>query len=105
MAYISVLIMEGRVVPYLKEVGLAGNLLSQLQDTYVCCCVFTYIRTVLESTPRVECTDVTSLLRLVTSFSTVREQLRHHKFLVHSQTRHKFFAVRVVRVPLHRECS
>ena len=27
--------MEGRVVPYLKEVRLAGNLPGQLQGTYV----------------------------------------------------------------------
>ena len=42
--------MEGRVVPYLKEVGLASNLPSQLQDTYVRCCIFTCICTILEST-------------------------------------------------------
>ena len=33
--------MEGRVVPYLKEVGLAGNFPGQLQGTYVRCYVFT----------------------------------------------------------------
>ena len=57
-----------RVVPYLKEAGLAGNLPGQLQGTYIHCCVLTYIRTILESMPRVECTEVMSLFRLVKSF-------------------------------------
>ena len=32
--------MEGHVVPYLEEVGLASNLPGQLQGTYIRCCVF-----------------------------------------------------------------
>ena len=87
--------MEGYIVPYLKEVGLAGNLPGQLQGTYVRWCAFTCICTVFEQTPRVECT---SLFGLMTSFITLREQLRHHQFLVHSQTCHDFFAVRAVHV-------
>ena len=90
--------MEGRVVPYLKEVKLAGNLPGQLQGMYVRCCVFTCIRAILESTLRVECTKVTSLFRLATSNVTLRGQLRHHQVIVHSQARHKFFAIHVVRV-------
>ena len=35
--------MEGRVVPYLKEVRLAGNLPSQLQGTYVRTYVAAYL--------------------------------------------------------------
>ena len=100
MIYIFVLnqTMEGHIVPYLKEVRLAGNLPGQLQGTYVHCCVFTCIRAILESTPRVKCTKVTSLFRLATSNITLCGQLRHHQVIVHSQARHKFFAVHVVRV-------
>ena len=90
--------MEGHVIPYLKEVRLAGNLPGQLRGTYVRCCVFTCVRAILESTPRVECTQVTSLFRLATSNFTLRGQLRRHQILVHSQARNKFFAVRVVRM-------
>ena len=100
MIYVFVLnqTMEGRVIPYLKEVRLAGNLPGQLQGTYVRCCVFTCVRAILESTPLVECTQVTSLFRLVTSNFTLCGQLRRHKVLVHLQARHEFFAVRVVCV-------
>ena len=83
---------------HLKEVRLAGNLPGQLQGTYVRCCVFTCVRAILESTPRVECTKVTSLFRLVTSNVILRGQLRRHQVIVHSQACHKFFAVRVVHV-------
>ena len=31
--------MKGRVAPYLKEVGLAGNLPGQFKGTYVRCCI------------------------------------------------------------------
>ena len=86
--------MEGYVAPYLKEVGLAGNLPSQFQGTYVLC-TFTCVCIILESAPRVECT---SLFRFATSFLTLRKQLRRHHFLVHSQACHDVFAVRVVRV-------
>ena len=93
--------MEGHVIPYLKEGRLAGNLPGQLQGTYVRtyvrCCLFTCIRAILESTPRVECTQVTSLFRLATSNSTLRGKLRH-QVLVHSQVHHESFVVRVVRV-------
>ena len=88
--------MEGCVVLYLK-VGFAGNLPSQLQGTYVCCCVSTCIRTILELMTCVECTQVMSLFRLMTSFFILSKQLRHHQFLVHSQTLYEFFAVRVMR--------
>ena len=100
MIYVFVLnqTMEGRVIPYLKEIKLAGNLPGQLQGTYVRCCIFTCVRAILESTPRVECTRVTSLFRLATSNFTLRGQLRCHQVLVHSQACHDFFAVRVVRV-------
>ena len=101
MIYVFVLnqTMEGRVIPcYLKEVRLAGNLPSQLQGTYVRCCIFTCVRAILESTPRVECTQVMSLFRLVTSNFTLRGQLRRHQVLVCLQARNKFFAVRVVHV-------
>ena len=90
--------MEGRVVPYLKEVRLVGNLPSQLQGMYIRCCVFTCVHAILESTPRIKCTQVTSLFRLTTSIFILRGQLRCHQVLMHSQTRQKFFAVRVVRV-------
>ena len=90
--------MEGHVIPYLKEVRLAGNLPGQLQGTYVRCCVFTCVRAILESTPRVECTQVTSLFRLATSNFTLHGQLRRHQVLVRSQARNECFAVRVVRV-------
>ena len=90
--------MEGHVIPYLKEIRLADNLPSQLQGTYVRCCVFTCVRAILESMPRVECTQVTSLFRLATSNFTLRGQLRHHQVLVCSQARNKCFAVCVVRV-------
>ena len=90
--------MEGCVIPYLKEVRHAGNLPGQLQGTYVHCCVFTCVRAILESTQRVECTQVTSLFRLATSNFTLHGQLRCHQVLVHSQARNNFFAVRVVRV-------
>ena len=90
--------MEGRVIPYLKEVRLAGNLPGQLQGTYVCCYVFTCVRAILESTPRVERTQVTSLLRLATSNFTLRGQLKRHQVLVRSQACNECFAVRVVRV-------
>ena len=86
--------MEGRVIPYLK-VRLAGNLPSQLQGTYIRCCVFTCVRAILKWTPRVEYTQVTSLFRLAMSNVTLSGQLRH-QVLMHSQARHKFFAVRVV---------
>ena len=89
--------MEGRVIPYLKEVRLAGNLPGQLRGMYVRCCIFTCVRAILESTPHVECTQITSLFRLATSNFTLRGQLRH-QVLVHSQARHIFFAVRVVHV-------
>ena len=100
MIYVFVLnqTMEGRIIPYLKEVRLAGNLPGQLQGTYVCCCVFAYVCAILESTPCVECTQVTSLFRLATSNFTLHGQLRRHQVLVHSQARHEFFAVCVVRV-------
>ena len=90
--------MEGRVVPYLKEVRLAGNLPDQLQSTYVRCCIFTCDLAILESAPRVEYTKVTSLLRLATSNVTLHGQLRCHQVIVHSQARHEFFAVHVVHV-------
>ena len=90
--------MEGRVVPYLKEVRLAGNLPGQLQSTYVCCCVFTCIHAILKSMPRVEGTMVTSLFRLTTSNVTLCGQLRRHQVIVHLQARHEFFAVHVVHV-------
>ena len=90
--------MEGRVIPYLKEVRLAGDLPGQLQGTYVRCCVFTCVHAILEPTPRVKCTQVTSLFRLATSNFTLRRQLIRHQVLVRSQARNKFFAVRVVRV-------
>ena len=90
--------MEGRVIPYLKEVRLAGNLPGQLQSTYIRSCVFICIRAILELTPCVECTQVTSLFRLATSNFTLRGQLRRHQVLVYSQARNEFFAVRVVRV-------
>ena len=90
--------MEGCVIPYLKEVRLAGNLPAQLQGKYVRCCVFTCVRAILESTPRVECTQVTSLFRLVTSNFILRGQLRCHQVLMHSQACNEFFAVCVVRV-------
>ena len=90
--------MEGHVVPYLKEVRLAGNLPSQLQGMYVRCCIFTCIRAILKSTPRVECTQVTSLFRLATSNFTLFGQLRRHQVLVHSQAHHEFFVVHIVRV-------
>ena len=100
MIYVFVLnqTMEGRVIPYLKEVRLAGNLPGQLQGMYIHCCVFTCVRAILKSTPRVKCTQVTSLFRLATSNFTLRGQLRRHQVLVRSQARSKFFAVRVVRV-------
>ena len=41
-------LLEGHVVPYLKEVELAGNPSRQLQDTYVLCCVFTCVHTILD---------------------------------------------------------
>ena len=87
--------MEVHVIPYLKEVRLAGNLPGQLQGTYVRCCVFTCVCAILESTPHVECTQVTSLFRLATGNFTLHGQLRHHQVLMHSQARHEFFAVRV----------
>ena len=90
--------MEERVIPYLKEVRLAGNLPGQLQGMYVRCCVFTCVHAILESMPRVECTQVMSLFRLTTSNFTLRGQLRRHQILVRSQARNKFFTVRVVRV-------
>ena len=103
MIYVFVLnqTMEGRVIPYLKEVRLAGNLPGQLQGNYVRCCVFTCIRAILESTPHVDCTQVTSLFRLATSNFTLRRQLRRHQVLVRLQARNKFFAVRVVFVQWH----
>ena len=36
--------MEGHVAPYLKEVGLAGNLPSQFQGMYVRTLLRVYIR-------------------------------------------------------------
>ena len=90
--------MKGRVIPYLKEVRLASNLPGQLQGTYVRCCVFTCVHAILGSTPRVECTQVTSLFRLTTSNFTLHGQLRRLQVLLHSQACHEFFAVRVVRV-------
>ena len=93
--------MEGRVVPYFKEVRLAGNFPGQLQGTYVCCCVLTCVCAILESTPRVECTQVTSSFRFVTSNVTLRGQLRHHQVFVHSQACHEFITFRVVRVQWH----
>ena len=90
--------MEGCVVSYLKEVRLAGNLSGQLQGTYVRSCIFTCVCAILESTPHVKCTQVTSLFRLATSNFTLRGQLRCHQVLVHSQAHHEFFAVRVVCV-------
>ena len=36
--------MEGRVIPYLKEVRLAGNLSSQLQGTYIRTLLRIYMR-------------------------------------------------------------
>ena len=90
--------MEGHVIPYLKEVRLAGNLPGQLQGTYVRCCVFTCVRAILQSMPRVECTQVTNLFRLATSNFTLRGQLRRHQVLVHLQACNKFFAVHVVRM-------
>ena len=90
--------MERCVIPYLKEVRLAGNLPGQLQGAYVRCCVFTCIRAILKSTPRVECTQVTSLFKLVTGNFTLCGQLRRHQVLVRSEARNEFFAVRVVCV-------
>ena len=90
--------MEGRVIPYLKGVRLVGNLPSQLQGTYIRCCVFTCVRAILELTPRVEYTQITSLFRLATSNFTLRGQLRCHQVLVHAQARNEFLAIRVVRV-------
>ena len=90
--------MEGHVIPYLKEVRLAGNLPGQLQGTYICCCVFPCVRAILESMPRVECTQVMSLFRLATSNFTLRGQLKRHQVLVHLQACHEFFAICVVRV-------
>ena len=103
MIYVFVLnqTMEGHVIPYLKEVRPAGNLPGQLQGTYVCCYVFTCVRAILESTPRIECTQVTSLFILAMSNFTLHGKLRHHQVLVHSQAHNKFFAVRVVRVQWH----
>ena len=81
-------IMEGRVVLYLKEAGLTCNLF--LASYKVRCCVLTCVCNILESTPHVECTQATSVFRLVMSFFTIRKQLRHHQFLVHSQASHNF---------------
>ena len=90
--------MEGCVIPYLKEVRLAGNIPRQLQGTYVRCCIFTCVRAILELMPRVECTQVMSLFRLATSNFTLRGKLRCHQVPVRSQARNKFFVVCVVRV-------
>ena len=60
--------------------------------------MLTCVRTILESTLHVECTQATSLFRLTTSFFTIREQLKRHQFLVHSQACHKFFAICVAHV-------
>ena len=95
--------MEGCVIPYLKEVRLAGNLPGQLQGMYVRCYVFTCVRVILESTPRVECTQVTSIFKPTMSKFTLLGQLRRHQVLVHSQACHKVFAVRVVRVQWHMQ--
>ena len=95
--------MEGRIVPYLKEVGLADNLPGQLQGTYVAAYLHASWRTILESTPRVECTQVTSVFRLAMSIFTLRKQLRRHQVLMHSQIRYKFFAACVARVQWHTQ--
>ena len=42
--------MEGHVAPDLKEVGLAGNIPSQFQGTYVCYWAFTWIDTFVTKT-------------------------------------------------------
>ena len=83
--------------------GLAGNVASHLQNI----CVHSYVlvhrrKYVLDSTVCVKCTQahVTSSFKLTMSVFTLRKQLRHHQFLVHSLTRNEFFAARVVRVPL-----
>ena len=94
MIYVFVLnqTMEGHVIPYLKEVRLAGNLSDQLQGTYVRMLLRIYMHPCYTRVrmPRVECTQVTSLFRLVTSNFTLRRQLRRHQVLVHSQARHNF---------------
>ena len=90
--------MEGRVIPYLKGIRLAGNLPGQIQGTYIRCCVFTCVRAILELTPRVEYTQVTSLFRLATSNFTLRGQLRRHQVLMHAQAHNEFFAIHVLRV-------
>ena len=63
--------MEGHVAPYLKEVGLAGNL--PVQGTYIIMLMCIYMR--IELTIHVECTI---LFRVTTSFLTLRKQLRRH---------------------------
>ena len=89
--------MEGHVLPYLKEVGLVGNIPGQLQGTYVAAYLHG-VHTRLKSMPCVECNQITSLFRCTTSLFTLHEQLRCHQFLMHSLTRHEYFAIRVVRV-------
>ena len=93
MIYVFVLnqTLEGHVIPYLKEVRLADNLLGQLKGTYVRCCIFTCVRAIPESTPHVGCTQVMSLFRLAMSNFTLRGQLRCHQVVVHSQARNKIF--------------
>ena len=107
MIYVFVLnqTMEGCVIPYLKEVRLAGNLPGQLQGTYIRCCVFTCIHAILKSMPRVECTQVTSLFRLATSNFTLRRQLRRHQVLVRLQAHNECFVVRVVHVQWRTQVS
>ena len=90
--------MEGCVIPYLKEVRLAGNLPGQLQGMYVRCCVFTCVCAILKSTPHVECTQVMSIFKPMMSKFTLLGQLRRHQVLMHSQACHEVFAVHVVRV-------
>ena len=42
--------MEGRVVPYINEVGLAGNIPSQLQGTYVAAYLHASVLSLIDAT-------------------------------------------------------
>ena len=82
--------MEGRIVPYLKEVGLEGNVPGQFKGMYVrtllrITCVRTHTR--VDATCRVH----ELIFRIATGCFTLHEQLRRHHFLVSSQTSHEFF--------------
>ena len=81
MTYVFVLnqTMEGRVVPYLKEVRLASNL-----PRYVRTLLRIYMRPCYTRVDAMcRCTKVTSLFRLATSNVTVHGQLRRHQVIVH----------------------